>query len=501
MHLCNRHHPHASRRTFLSLASGTALACGCMTLAGCAANPATGEQGLLGLSSVTDDVRLGSSQYPELIKAFGGAYNQDRVQNYVTAIGRRVAATTELPDLPYEFTVLNSPIINALALPGGKIAITRGLLALASSEAEVAGVLAHEAGHVNARHGAQGQNRALLANVGLAILGIATGSSELMQLGQTVAQGFLQGYSRDQEFEADTLGVRYLARAGYDPAAMPAFLASMREQSQVEAQMHGLPPGEVDKFNIMASHPRTVERVQQANAAAQASVVPNPVVGRAAYLEAINGLMFADDPEQGLVRGRRFIHPVLRITFTAPAGFLLRNSTENVTAQHRDGAAIVFDAAPVQRARNLREYLQYEWAGDTPLSQVEDITVNGLAAATGVVRLNGQSGPVDVRLVAYAVERDQVYRFTFITPANFSRALSTGLRETTYSFRRIDETEAAAVKPLRVVIAPVNAGDTVASLARSLPYEGFNEAWFRLLNDLQPGQELTLGQSVKIVVS
>ncbi len=487
--------PHQTRRGALS-----ALVCGCLGLAGCAANPATGKSGLLGLSSIDDDVRIGATQFPELVKAFGGTYNQDRLQNYITKIGQRVVAKSELPDLPYEFAILNSPIINAFAFPGGKIAISRGLLALASSEAEVASVLAHEAGHVNARHGAQGQNRQVLANIGLAILGIATGSNELMQLGQTVTQGFLQSYSRDQELEADTLGVRYMAHAGYDPAASPSFLASMREQSQLDASMRGLPPGDVDQYNIMASHPRTIERVQQAQEAGRGLVVQNPTVGRAEYLDSINGLMFADDPAQGLVRGRKFIHPGLRIAFDAPEGFLLRNSPENVSGQSRNGATLVFDRAPIQRARSLAEYLQYEWAANTRLLALENITVNGIAAATGATRINGNNGPMDVRLVAYGVERGQAYRMLFITPARLSQSLSADLRATTYSFRRIDDAEVASVKPLRIVITPTRAGDTVASLARSLPYGRFNEDWFRVLNDLQPGQEFKVGDTVKIVV-
>jgi predicted Zn-dependent protease len=476
------------------------LACGCFGLAGCAANPATGKSSLLGLSSIDQDVRIGAQQFPELVKAFGGAYEQSKLQGYVTKIGQRVAATTELPTLPYEFVVLNSPIINAFALPGGKIAISRGLLALASSEAEVASVLAHEAGHVNARHGAQGQNRQTLTNLGLAILGIATGSRELMQLGQTVAQGFLQSYSRDQEFEADSLGVRYMARAGYDPAGSPAFLGSMREQSQLEAQMQGLPPGQVDQYNIMASHPRTIERVRQAQEAGQGLVVQNPTVGRSEYLEAINGLLFADDPAQGLVRGRRFVHPGLKIAFDAPEGFQLRNDPNNVTGQNRDGAALVFDSAPVQRARNLAEYVQYEWAGNTRLAALDEISVNGIPAAMGFARVNGNNGPMDLRLVAYGVERGQVYRFLFAVPSRLSDRLNAALRDTTYSFRRMDDAEAAAVKPLRIIVTQTRGSDTVATLARSLPYGRFNEAWFRLLNDVPPGQELSAGQTVKIVV-
>ncbi|MDX2223470.1 MAG: M48 family metalloprotease, partial [Rhodospirillaceae bacterium] len=413
---CDTHRGLNRRDVLARLAAGSALACGCVAVSGCTTNPATGGQ-MLGLSSVQDDVRQGTQAYPELIKAFGGAYGTDSLQSYVTDVGRRVAATTELPDLPYEFTVLNSPIINAMALPGGKIAITRGLLALAGTEAELAGVLAHEVGHVNARHGAQAQGRATIAQLGLAVLGIATGSRELVELGSSVASTFLQKYSRDQEFEADSLGVRYLSRSGYDPAAMASFLGSMREQSQVEATMQGLPPGEVDEYNIMASHPRTVERVQQAAAAAGTIAVANPAVRQAEYLSAINGLLFADDPAQGFVRGRQFIHTGLRLAFEVPDGFIIRNGAEQVTAQDKYGSAIVFDAAPVQRSRNLLEYLQYEWVTDIRLSNLESIRVNGIAAATGAARVQASNGVADLRVVAYDAGRGQVYRFLFVTDA------------------------------------------------------------------------------------
>ena len=497
-----RHHTGFDRRSMLRvMGAGATLACGCIALSGCAANPATGKQSLLGLTSINDDIRTGTKAYPDLIKAFGGAYGQDRLQSYITSIGRKLAAITELPDLPYEFTILNSPIINAMALPGGKIAISRGLLALASTEAEVAGVLAHELGHVTARHGAQGQNRAMLANIGLAVLGIATGSRELVNLGQSVAGTFLQKYSRDQEIQADSLGVRYLTRTGYDPTAMASFLASMREQSQIEAEMNGLPPGAVDEYNIMASHPRTIERVREATEKANATGVQGGAVGRTEYLDAINGLLFADDPEQGFVRGRRFVHPGLKIAFEVPDGFVLRNQPDSVVAQGRGGATIVFDMAAMGRARSLAEHLQYEWVTDIPLQGLENLRVNGMAAATAVARIQGNQGSIDMRVVAYDAGQGRLYRLLFLTPPQATRALSPGLRETTYSLRRIEEAEAREVRPLRIIVAKAEAGDTVDALAKSLPFGAFNAAWFRALNDLAPGQDVTIGQTLKIVAA
>lgn len=477
------------------------MACGCLTVSGCAVNPATGRNNLMGLSSINDDIRTGSRAYPEVIASLGGAYGNDRLASYITSLGRKIAATSELPDLPYEFTVINAQNINAFALPGGKIGVTRGLLALASNEAEVAGVLAHEIGHANARHSAQSRSRAGLANFGLAILGAATGSSALVDLGQSVAGTFLQSYSREQEFEADSLAVRYLARTRYDPSAMATMLASMREEEQISAAMRGLPAGTTDQFNIMASHPRTVERVREAMAAAGGAPIENPTVGRSEYLQAINGLLFADDPDQGLVRGRKFVHAGLRFSFEVPEGFRISNQSQNVVAKGPGDTTIVFDMAPVTRARNLVEYLQYEWVRDIPLQGLESLRVNGIAAATGAARIEDGQREIDLRAVAYDGGQGRVFRFLFLAIPQTTRALSGALRETTYSFRRIDDAEARETKPLRIIIADVRAGDTVDALARSLPFGKYNSDWFRVLNDMPPGQEVRVGQTVKIVTA
>jgi predicted Zn-dependent protease len=257
----------------------------------------------------------------------------------------------------------------------------------------------------------------------------------------------------------------------------------------------------VDEYNIMASHPRTVERVREAAAAAGAIAVANPAVRKSEYLAAINGLLFADDPEQGFVRGRRFIHTGLRLAFEVPDGFVIRNGAEQVVAQDRYGSAIVFDSARIERARNLLEYLQDEWVSDIRLSGLESIRVNGIAAATGAARVQGNSGVADLRVVAYDAGRGQVYRFLFVTDARTTSALSRALRETTYSFRFIDAAEAASVRPLRIIIAEARAGDTVDKLASTLPYGAFNADWFRLLNDLGPGEEIKVGSAIKIVTS
>ena len=490
-----------SRRRFLSSSAAAGLGAGSLCLSGCTTNPAPGRESVTGCYSIDDDIRLGQREYPNLIRAFGGAYDSIPLQSYVSRIGRDLASRSELPDVPWEFTVLNSPIVNALALPGGKIAITRGLLAVASNEAEVAGVLAHEIGHVTARHTAQRQTQSLLANLGLAVLGIATQNSQVAQLGQTVAAGYLQGYSRDQEFESDTLGVRYLSRAGYDPEAMATFLASLREHSQLEARLQGLAPGAVDQRNMMASHPRTIERVRRAQEAADTAPAPNARLERETYLNAINGIIFADDPDQGYVRNQDFLHAGLQFAFRVPSGFLLRNGNRQVVAEERNGGLIVFDSARAEQSQNLLDYIQYEWTEGVTLSGLETFTVNGLQAVTGIGRLNTARGAVDMRAVAYVWNGNQLYRHLFLTPANQQNRYTQGIRDTIYSFRRLSDEEAAGLNPLRIIIAPATDRDTIEALARPLPYGTLNGDWFRMLNDLTPGASLPVGQALKIVAA
>lgn len=481
-----------SRRHFLS---GTAAVCG-SALCGCAQNPA-GRSALTGFTSVQDDIAQGKQAHPELLKAFGGAYEDKRMQRYVDDIGKRLAARSEMPDLPYTFTVANSPIVNAFALPGGPVTVTRGLMALCDSEAELAGVIGHEIGHVTARHSAERQGQNVLASLGLAVLGIATGSNELAQLASYGAQAFLMNYSREQELEADTLGARYLDRANYDVTAMAHFLQSLGDQSRLEARALGM-EDQIDQFNMMASHPRTVDRVQTAIAAAEAVRQENPEIHRDEYLDIIDGMLFGDDPEQGIVFGNRFVHPGLRFEFSVPDGFRMVNSQANVTARDANGAAIVFDMGKTQLA-DMRRYIATQWVPKARLSGLETLEVNGMPAATGATRGTVSGQAMDVRFLAIAGQGNGVYRFLFATPPARTAGLSEALRRTTYSFRRLTPAEAAKVEPLRLRIVRPEGGATIASLAKGLPYGKYNADWFRVLNGLDADQRPQSLGRVKVV--
>jgi predicted Zn-dependent protease len=488
-----------SQSALRNLAAAGALALAAL-LAACAINPATGEPSFTGFMSESDEARIGRESHPEVLKEFGGAYGTPELQTYISSIGNLLASTSERSNVPFTFTVLNTPVVNAFAVPGGYIYITRGLLALANNEAEVAGVLAHEIGHIAARHSAQRYSQQMLAQIGLMGLGIATGSGELVNLAGTGAMIYLQSYSREQEYEADELGVRYLARANYEPQAMADFLSSLAADSRLEAMIEGHPET-ADQFNIMATHPRTVDRVQRAVTEAKATTpVPNPITEREIYLDKIDGILYGDDPDQGFIRGQRFAHPKLLFEFTAPDGFNLVNSADAVQASGPKGSGLVFDRAPRSPAGSLTDYIAYDWARKIRVFNLESLTINGMDAATAIASVDTRRGPADLRLVAIRYDAGTVYRFLFLTPPGLTAALDPAFRKSASSFRKLTPAEAAALKPMRVRIITVQQGDSVASLAARMPFPNYREERFRTLNGLAPGQGLVAGQRVKLIV-
>jgi len=476
-----------------------------LALAACTVNPATGQQSFTAFMSPDDEIRVGAREHPKILKEFGGAYEDAALNDYVRRVGQSLARVSELPDLKFTFTVLNDPKVNAFALPGGYVYITRGLLALADNEAEMAGVLAHEIGHITARHTAQRYSQAMAANIGLTILGVLgqaagapAGTGDLIAFG---AQAALQSYSREQELEADMLGVRYMIRAGYSPQGMVSFFDKLDAHTRLEATIAGNPAA-ADQFSIMSTHPRTADRIEQAIKLARVSVGPNPRFERDTYLWRIDGMAFGDDPKQGIRRGREFVHPELGFRFVVPPGFSLFNSPKQVVARGPERSLVIFDMETEAKARNvgaLTAYLANDWGGRLALRNVERITINGLDAATGQARVQTRNGPMDVRLVAIRERAERLYRMIFVTPPSLTGPLATELQRTTYSFRRLTREEAAAIRPLRIKIVTVNPGDTPQSLANRMPFETYRLEWFQVLNDLKRGQPLVPGVKVKII--
>ena len=487
-----------TRRDF-SIAAAAGLGSFC---AGCAVNPVTGDQQVM-LMSADEERRIGAAEHPKILKEFGGAYEDPKLSGYIAAIGGRLAAASELPDTQFTFTVLNSPIVNAMALPGGYVYVTRGLLALAQNEAEAAGVIGHEIGHVVARHTAARISRAQVTQfglIGLAVLGSVAGlPSGTGRLAGTLASMHLQGFSREQEFEADTLGIRYMSRVGYDPEAMASFLGQLRAHSGLRATIEGRPANSVDEFDIMATHPRTIERIERAAAAAGPKPPHARNFHRKAYQSAIDGMVFGDDPDVGVIRGREFSHRALRFRFEVPDGFRLINRPTAVIAQNeRLRSTIVFDMDTRRAGGALTGYIARDWA-KRRLNDVEGLTVNGLPAATGWFVMETQKGRMVARLIAIRAERNQIFRFLFISPPNATERLSRPFRRTTYSFRRLTAREAKMIEPRRLRVQKPGR-QSRRDLVRRMQVESHAQGWFDLLNGFTSGKRQTAGETVRLIV-
>jgi predicted Zn-dependent protease len=306
-------------------------------------------------------------------------------------------------------------------------------------------------------------------------------------------------HSQAQEYQADLLGVRYLGRTGYDVRAMAGFLDKLHGYSALENKIAGRPPGAVDETDFFASHPRTVDRVEQATAEASKTTASGTTLNRDAFLQHINGLLFGSSPAQGMVRGREFIHPGLMFRFEAPPGFRLINNPQAVLGLGPNNAMFQFDTDTKATNANPADYISHVWQPKVLLQNMERINVNGLEGATAVGHGTTKSGQVDVRFIAIKDQRNRMFRFLMATPPEQTQALSSALQRLTYSFRTLTPEEARTVKPLRVVLHTVGPGDTAQSLSARMATSEYNEDWFRLLNGLQPGQPVQIGQTVKLV--
>ncbi|MEM9627777.1 MAG: M48 family metalloprotease [Pseudomonadota bacterium] len=488
----------------LALASSLALTSACTQVV----NPATGKTELTAMSPEQEKA-VGKDQHPRILQQFGGTYDEGNLEAYIDEIGTRLQAVSELPDLDFTFTLLNSDVVNAFALPGGYVYISRGLMALAENEAEVAGVIAHEIGHVTARHSAQRYSRGVLAQGGVtlgAVLAGVLGGGELartvQQIGGTGAQAYLAGYSREQEFQSDELGVRYLTRAGYDPRAMATFLEKLGEHSELSRKLAGKEDTPDPSTSMFATHPRTPDRVRRAAENAAQTKTTAGRIGRDDYLQRIDGMVYGEDPSQGFVRGRQFIHPELRFAFEAPDGYRLQNTPSAVLGGDRSGNGLKFDFAKT-RSSSLRDYVAREWAKELKiqnLKQINSFDLDGLpAVSAGTTGKTKDGKTVDVGLAAIQVEPGSIYRFIFTNPGGASNAEARATRATVESFRVLSSSEAARYQPRRIKVVRAQPGDSKASFARQMAVEGLPELQFDVLNGLEPDERLAGGELVKLI--
>jgi predicted Zn-dependent protease len=432
-------------------------------------------------------------EHLRIVAAYGGIYENARLQSLVEKTVDRLVAASERPDLKYQVTILNSPAVNAFALPDGRLYVTRGLIALANDNSELASVMAHEMAHVIARHAAiredQARQAALVNRVATDLLS----DPQRGALALAKSKIALVNFSRAQEFEADGVGVGISARAGYDPYGAERFLTAMGQNARLRSQSANIDPRAPD---FLSSHPATPERVS--NAIANARQFTSPGAGerdKSQYLSMLDGLVYGEDPSEGFVRGRRFLHPKLGFTFTAPDGFTLDNTAQAVFGVKDNGAqALRLDVVRVPPEQSLSDYLTSGWIENIDPKSIETITVGGFPGATATAA--GDQWTFRLYAVRFGSE---VYRIIFAAK-NRTEAVDRSFRESLNTFRRMTVAEMQSAKPLRIKVMEVKPGDTVDRFARRMAVSDRPAERFRVLNGLDPNDKLKPGDRVKVVV-
>jgi predicted Zn-dependent protease len=443
--------------------------------------------------------QIGERQHPQLLAEFGGAY-QGPEAIYARRLGEKIATAAGL-DGECTFTLVNSDVVNAFAVPGCYIYVTRGLMGIVNSEAELASVLAHEVGHIVAAHNRRQQRRSIWRSLGVFAVGAITDSERLTRIAGRAAEYFTLRYSRKQEYEADDLGVRYLAEAGYDPYAAGDMLGALGRNQAYMARTRGR--DEARAIPEWAStHPLAGNRVERAAQTAAATGIADGALPEleAAYLRELDGLLYGDDPRQGFVQGRRFAHPVMRIGFEAPPGFTLTNSPQSILIEGPDGLRGEFGggAMPPGGLGAYAEGLLSALLRDAPAEAgpAEPARVNGVPALLVPVRVRTSEGVIELSLAAYDGGNGGAFHFLMVSPrAEGSREAIAALFA---SFRMLSADEARSLRPRQIRTVRVGGGQTAQSLARLMASEHPLEH-FLMLNGRSAGQALRPGELVKIV--
>jgi predicted Zn-dependent protease len=424
-------------------------------------------------------------EHQRVLSAYGGAYDDPKLQTKLTSIIGGLSAASEHPDLSYKITILNSPAVNAFALPSGQLYVTRGLLALANDSAEVASVISHEMAHVIAKHAAIRDEQAHKTEV---ITSDAMSGAQGGAMALARSKIALASFSRSQETEADTIGVGLAAHAGFDPFGASRLLKSMGRNADLRTGH------DARSLDFMSSHPSTPERVKNVIDSARKLTFAGPRKrDREAYLNSIAGMKYGDDTEEGFVRGRQFIHPKLGFTFMAPEGFILDNTAQAVFGSKESaGQALRVDVVKLPADRSLIEYLNSGWIENIQEGSVEELQVNGIPAATAI------AGGDPWRFRLYVVRlAGEVYRFIFAANSGFDEA-DKSFHASIQTFRRVSAHE-KATRPLRLKIVKVQPSDTIESLAAGMAFTDQQVERFQVLNGIESREDLKVGELVKIV--
>ncbi|HHB83641.1 MAG TPA: hypothetical protein ENK61_09260 [Devosia sp.] len=476
----------------LVLASGIFALSACSTFLGpsniSVSQTGVGQPQAVPSGTLPSDAVIGRREHPIIVASYGGEYSHRRTEIMLEQVVSRLLVAAQQPKTSFRITILNSPQVNAFALPGGFIYVTRGILALANDTSELAAVLSHEIAHVTLRHARARTSRAATSQlVDRVITGVLGGNAQTDQ-GVARSRLSLAAFSQGQELSADEEGVLIAGRAGYDPHAAARFLAAMNRYASFGTV------AETQGDDFLSTHPSTPNRIQRAEEAASSFGAPGLVeVDRAGYMAAIDGILFGDSPEQGAIVGQRFIHPDLKFTFSVPERFELQNLRDAVVGVAGDGEAVRFDSAEVPRSMDLEDYLKSGWIAGLDARSVKRERHNGVEMASGIAKTEQWA----FRVTALRFQ-GKVYRFIFAARSQ-SPQFKAGASSTISSFRQTKASDLRAIRQVTVRLVVAGPGDNADTLAQNMSSLPNGKTLFLLLNNLLSGDPVVAGQSYKIV--
>ena len=431
---------------------------------------------------------LGAREHPKIVEANGGAYSNRSIERLIAPIAGALVTHSNDPERAYDITILDSPAINAFALPGGYLYVTRGLLGLANDESEVAAVLAHEIAHVASNHGIERSKQAKARTIAERVVNDVVTNELAGAKAKASAELKLASFSQTQELQADAVGIKMLARAGFDPFAAARLLTSMQRYSDWKSAI-----GSSDD-DIRSSHPSTPRRIELARRHARSFGPPkgDPRKSGEKFRKRLSGMTFGDNAKQGFVRGRQFFHKALKISFSVPDGFDLTNKPEAVLASGPGETALRFDAVNAAKA-DPATYLKSGWVNGLDPASVTATTIGDFSAATG----RAQAGQWQFHIHVVSA-RNRMFRFILAAPTA-NRNMDAVARQIANSFRGLSDREASGLSALKLSVVEVKPGDTIARLAARMDGVDGKVELFRALNGLAPGERPRPGTLVKLV--
>jgi predicted Zn-dependent protease len=458
----------------------------------CAKNPVTGNRQLV-LMSEAQEIEMGRSADPQIIQQYG-LYPDKQLQAFITEQGKKMAAISHRPNIEYNFRIVDSDILNAFAVPGGYVYFTRGIMAHFNNEAEFAGVLGHEIGHIAARHSVAQQRNAMLGQLGI-IAGVII-APDLAQFAETASQGvglLLLKFGRDAERESDRLGVEYSTKIGYDAMQMANFFQTLQRQSEAS--------GSQELPGFLSTHPNPGDRYNTVSKLAkewkQKLNLTNAQENRNTYLKRIEGLIYGEDPQQGYVENNAFYHPVLKLQFPIPQNWSYINSPSAFQMAPKDGKAMMM--LTLAQGRTVRE------AADSILSkyslqavEAKEVNVNGLNALAFIADQKQQQQTL--RTLSYVIQyNNNLYHLIGVSSIADFNTYASSFSNTMQNFKQLTDASKLNKKPERVRIKTVNQSTTLGQALRGFGVDQKRHEEMAVLNGMKLKDKVSSGTLIKII--